>query len=280
VKTTLTVLCENTAGIPLRIVGEHGLAVLIERGEEQLLFDTGQGIGLFSNAAFLGKDLSRVKRVVVSHGHYDHTGGLAAFVEKSAPVTVFGHPDVFRERFARRDDDHGRHILPIGIPFSRKDLEAKGAAFDLSPAFREIVPGVFASGEIPRPEGWRSWDPRLIVRDGDRFEPDPFWDDLSLVLETDKGPVLLLGCAHAGLSEIIHHLRRESGHEHFHAIVGGTHLGTAEKRDWEEALALLEECQVQLVATSHCTGFHANCFLTSRLGERLVPAYAGASFEF
>jgi len=280
VKTRVTVLCENTAGIPMRIVGEHGFAVLVERGEELLLFDTGQGIGLLPNAAFLGKDLSRVGKTVLSHGHYDHTGGLAALLDKCPAVTVFAHPDVFCERFARRDNHNGKNLLPVGMPFSRKDLEAKGASFDLSPALREIDPGVWVTGEIPRPEGWKTWDPRLVVPDGNGFSPDPFWDDLSLLLDTDKGPVLLLGCAHAGLNAIIHHVRRKTGIQRFHAVVGGTHLGAAEKRDWEEALQLLDDCQVALVATSHCTGFHANCFLSSRLGERVAPAYAGTTFEF
>lgn len=279
-KTLVTVLCENTAGIPMRIVGEHGFSVLIERGEDSLLFDTGQGIGLLANAVSIGKDLSRVGRVVLSHGHYDHTGGLKALIEKTAAVKVLAHPDVFCERFARRNNHNGRNLLPIGIPYSRDELEGLGASFDLSPAWREIQPGVCVSGEIPRPEGWQSRDPRLVVRDGNGFSPDPFWDDLSLILDTDKGPVLLLGCAHAGLSAIMHHARRKAGIRRFHAIVGGTHLGAAEKKDWEEAAHLIEDCQVELIATSHCTGFHANCFLSSRFGDRVVPAQAGAVFEF
>ena len=280
-KTTVTLLCENTAGIPLGIVGEHGFSALIERGEESILFDTGQGIGLLPNAAFLGKDLSRVKKVILSHGHYDHTRGLAMLIEKTPTLTVFGHPDIFRERFAVMEDARGqRHVLPVGLPYTRKDLESKGATFDLSPDFREVAPGLFASGEIPRPEGWKGGDSRLVVWDGDRYQPDPFRDDLSLVLQTEKGPVILLGCAHAGLVLIIRHLRRQTGFTRFHAILGGTHLGAADKAEWEEARNLLQECQVENVATSHCTGFQANCFLASRLGERVVPASAGTSFEF
>lgn len=279
-KTVITVLCENTAGFPFKIVGEHGLAILIERGEEILLFDTGQGVGLLSNASLLGKDLSKVKKVALSHGHYDHTGGMAAFLEKSSPVTVFGHPELFCERFAMFETSEGAKTLPIGFPCSREELEQKGATFDLSPSFREISPGIFATGEVPRPEGWKSWDERLVIRDGDGFRSDPFKDDLSLLVETQKGPVLVLGCAHAGLHSIVNHIRKQTGLDSFHAILGGTHLGAASKDDRKKALQLIETIGVEKIATSHCTGFEAASYLACHLGDRVTPAAAGNAFEF
>ena len=279
-KTTVTVLCENTAGFPIKIIGEHGLSILIERGEDRLLFDTGQGIGLVSNASRLGKDLSKVNLAALSHGHYDHSGGLAGFLDLCGNAAVFAHPDVFIERFAQFDTPDGTKTMSIGIPFSREDLERKGARFDLSPALREIAPGVTVSGEIPRPRDWKSWDKRLVVRDGDGFRPDPFRDDLSLILETGKGAVLILGCAHAGLHAIVDHVRAETGLDRFHAILGGTHLGAGTQEDWEKALELLEACRVEKIATSHCTGFQAASFLACRLGNRVAPASAGISFEF
>ena len=279
-KTTVTVLCENTAGVPIKVIGEHGLSILIERGEDRLLLDTGQGLGLLSNASILGKDLSKVNRVALSHGHYDHTGGLAAFLGVSPKTTVFAHPDVFIERFAQFDTPDGPKTKSIGIPFSREELEQRGAQFDLSPALREIAPGIIATGEVPRPRGWRSWDKRLVVKDGETFRPDPFLDDLSLILETRQGPVLILGCAHAGLHAIVDHVRTQTGLDRFHAILGGTHLGAGKQEDWEQALQLLEACRVEKIATSHCTGFHAASYLACQLGDRVSPAAAGVSFEF
>jgi 7,8-dihydropterin-6-yl-methyl-4-(beta-D-ribofuranosyl)aminobenzene 5'-phosphate synthase len=279
-KTTVTVLCENTAGVPVKIIGEHGLSILIERGEDRLLFDTGQGMSLLPNASRLGKELSGVNHVALSHGHFDHTGGLADFLDATPHATVFAHPDVFIERFAQFESPAGKQTLSVGIPFSREDLERKGAQFDLSPALREIAPGITFTGEIPRPEGWKTWDDRLVIRAGDDYVSDPFLDDASLVLETDKGPVLVLGCAHAGLHPIVEHIREKTGIDRFHAVLGGTHLGAGKREDWEQALELLEECGVEKIATSHCTGFHAASFLACQLGERVSPAAAGVSFEF
>ncbi len=279
-KTTMTVLCENTAGVPMKVLGEHGLSVLVERGGDRLLFDTGQGMTLLANASRLGKDLSTVNRLALSHGHYDHTGGICELLDRSAAVTVFAHPDVFIERFASFDGPAGLRTISIGIPFSREALERKGARFDLSPAPREIAPGVTFTGEIPRPEGWKSWDSRLVVRDGEGYRPDPFWDDASLVVDTDRGAVLVLGCAHAGLGAILDHVRKAMGLDRFHAVLGGTHLGAGTRKDWEDALELLESCRVEMIATSHCTGFRAASFLASRLGDRVAPAAAGVSFSF
>ena len=279
-KTRVTVLCENTAGVPMKIVGEHGLSILVERGEDRLLFDTGQGLALLSNASRLGKDLSKVRHAALSHGHYDHTGGLAGFLDSSPHATVFAHPDVFIERFARFETPEGPKEMSIGIPFSREALEEKGAKFDLSPALREILPGILFTGEIPRPKGWKSRDQRLVIRDGDGFRPDPFRDDSSLVLETERGHVLVLGCAHAGFQAIVDHVTKQTGLNRFHAILGGTHLGAGKEEDWEQALELMESCGVEKIATSHCTGFHAASYLACRLGDRVAPASAGISFEF
>ena len=119
-----------------------------------------------------------------------------------------------------------------------------------------------------------------MVRDGDAFRPDPFLDDLSLIVETQQGPVLILGCAHAGLHNIVDHVRTQTGFDRFHAVLGGTHLGAGKEEDWEQALDLFEDWGVEKIATSHCTGFHAASFLACRLGDRVSPAAAGISFEF
>ncbi len=279
-KTLLSVVCENTAGMPLKILGEHGLSMLIERGRDIVLFDTGQGLGVISNAAYLGKDLSKVSCIALSHGHYDHTGGLAVCLEQAPHAKVVGHPDLFSQRFAKRGEEDGARALYIGIPFLEDDIRAKASCIELSSQFQEIAPGIFSTGEVPRPVGWKSWDTRLLVRDGEGWKPDPFRDDLSLLVETSKGYVLLLGCGHAGLHNIFAHLKERAGIDRLYAVVGGTHLAAADKAAWEDAVALFEDWCVEKIAVSHCTGFYAAAFLASHLGNRVVPAHAGTVLEF
>ena len=202
-RTTVTILCENTAVTSGKLLGEHGLSFLVERGRDRLLFDTGQGQTLARNAATLGKDLSTVQRVLLSHGHYDHSGGLGGVLTERGLNTVYGLPGLFRDRYALHETSEGIRTRFIGMSLSQEQIESHGAAVDLSEKFREVLPGMYASGRVERPKGWQGLDARLVVPSPSGFDPDPFDDDCSLLLETDAGPVLLLGCAHAGLPAIL-----------------------------------------------------------------------------
>jgi len=278
-KTTFTILCENTAATSLKIMGEHGLSILIERGEEAILMDTGQGMTISNNLDTLKKDISGLKAIVLSHGHLDHTGGLMAVLDRVDKVPLYAHPDAFKPRYAQLPSAREKKVS-IGIPFERSQLESAGAVIREIETFTEITPGIYVSGVVERPQGWKSWDERLVVPVENGLQPDPFLDDFSMVVETDNGPVVLLGCAHAGLEFILKHLHEKGGWNQFYAVLGGTHLGMAGPEEWEKALILFEKYNVQRVGVSHCTGMHAASYLAWRLKERFFFAQAGTSITF
>ena len=204
-KTRLTILCENAVGIPFGVVGEHGFACLVETRSAAYLFDTGQGMGIVPNALALRKDLSEIDAVLISHGHYDHTGGLPAVLKLRGPVDVRAHPGIF----ARRVWTNGAERRDVGIPYRRSYLESLGARFRLETGWVEAGPGVFLTGEVPRETPFEGGDPHmaLVAPDGST-RPDPLLDDLSMVVAADSGLVLVLGCAHAGMVNILRHVRR------------------------------------------------------------------------
>ena len=114
-KRKITILCENSAAVPFSVIGEHGFACYIETEDANYLFDTGQGLGIVNNASALKKDLSGIDSIIISHGHYEHTGGLAQVLQITGKKSVFAHPEIFTERFWEKDE-----ILKyIGIPFTR-----------------------------------------------------------------------------------------------------------------------------------------------------------------
>jgi 7,8-dihydropterin-6-yl-methyl-4-(beta-D-ribofuranosyl)aminobenzene 5'-phosphate synthase len=279
-KTRLTVLSENSVELPKNAIGEHGFSVFIDR-DDATLFDTGQGLVLMHNMKVLSKDPEAIQRVILSHGHYDHAGGLAALLEarkQRTPVSV--HPDAFGERIAYLESPGGHRQIPIGIPRKKEEYEGLGAQFISTEGHEEIAPGIHSFSSIPRPEGWKGFDSRLKVKRDGAIVDDPFTDDLSLAIDTGSGPVVLLGCAHAGLVEILEDISGKTGWRELHAVIGGAHLARAPSEYVERAVQLMKSMKVKVVATSHCTGFKAAVAFANAFGDSFRPAGVGSVFEF
>ncbi len=248
----ITVLMENSVGvfIPQGLVGEHGLSLWIEYNGHKLLFDTGQTGKVVENALRLGIDLREAEAIVLSHGHYDHTGGLKAvleYINKSVPV--YAHPDVFSVHCVSSPIDRY-----IGIPFCKEELEGLGAEFKWVKEPLELVSGLWLSGEIPRRTSFEKVDETMYVKKEGKKLPDPILDDMSLFIKDSKGLVVVLGCAHSGVINIIEHGKEVTGEEKIYAIIGGTHLGPACSKQLEETLIRFAQMEISLICANHCTG--------------------------
>ncbi|MEI8004349.1 MAG: MBL fold metallo-hydrolase [Methanothrix sp.] len=275
----ITTLSDNTAAMRPGLLAEHGFSVYLEAEDTRLLFDTGQSISAAHNARLLGIDLAYVP-VALSHGHYDHTGGLAGILEKMGPRKVFCHPDVFSAKYGELQGV----IKPLGIPESREDLERLGADFDISKQARQIGDGIWLTGEIPRINDYELPENYLLVVDPIK-RVDPLRDDQALVLETKKGLIIILGCAHAGLINTIEHAKKITGKEEIAGIVGGTHLGfpgsdkSAGKIRLAKTIRALKRYDIRLLAVSHCTGQEAAATFFMEFGDRFVFNNAGTVLE-
>jgi len=273
--TRLTILVDNKMLPASSLLPEHGFAALIERGSERILFDTGQGPALGRNAATLDEDLAKLSCVILSHGHYDHTGGLLHVVAMNPGIRVVAHPAIFSAHMKLEDGN----IAPrsIGIPFEKRELEELGASFEFVEDFRRISQGVWFTGHVPRVFKTPLAE-SLITVSNQTTVPDPVRDDASLVIETHSGPCVVLGCAHAGIRNILEHVRAHLGIDRIHAVIGGTHLGALDKAETFAAIKALEEFKVQLVAPAHCTGSGPAEVLRAYFGTRYCEASAGTKF--
>lgn len=257
----ITTLSENTAGRP-GVLAEWGLSILVEADDLKILMDTGPSISVPYNASVLGIDLSLIDKIVLSHGHYDHTGGLREVLARTGKVEVIAHPDIFAAKYAR----YGEQARYVGIPFSREALEAL-AAFTLSREPVWIAEDIVTTGEIPMVSPYEKIDPPLCVKQGGKLVPDPLWDDRALIIRTDDGLVVITGCAHRGLINTLYHARELTGVDVVHTVVGGTHLILASEERVLLTAAALREFGVQRLGVSHCTGIRAAMMLAREFGD-------------
>jgi len=264
----VTVLVENTSR-RADTLAEHGFAVYMETERGVILFDTGATAeALAANARALGMDLGRVSAIVLSHGHYDHTGGLASAVARAPEARVYFHWRATAKRWARRFGFR----KSIGMPDEgRRTLDRAHRQPVAGPV---VLPeGVLVSGPIAGPPA-ASQRGFLATSDaGPR--PDDFADELFLLARTPSGWILVTGCCHRGLANTLAYARRLSGGEPIHTVLGGFHLKRLPHRHLDAAISALEDAATREVFAGHCTGEKAIAYLSAHSAARVERLHVG-----
>jgi len=271
----ITVLVENVAG-GRDLLAEHGLSFWIERGSKQVLFDTGQGYVLNNNAHYLGIQLERADAVVLSHGHYDHTGGLSDVLRAAQRTVVYAHPEAFAPKFAQ---NRGETARDVGIPFldEREVREQAELVWVNGPA--EVCEGLHVTGPVPRVTDFEDTG-GAFFRDRECTEPDPLMDDQALFLESSAGTIVILGCAHAGIINTLRYVRTLTGKRPIHTVIGGMHLLNASPERMDKTVAELRRLGVRRLLPCHCTGFAAMVRLWNEFPGKCATCPVGTVVEF
>ena len=267
----ITTLTENTA--QLGFLAERGLSILVETESSKVLLDTGLGVSAIYNADLMGIDLSTIDKIVLSHAHTDHTGGLRDVLRRMRKdVEVIAHPDIWIPKYVQ----YGEKSRYVGIPYMRDELESLGASFNLTKEPYRINADIMTTGEIEMTTDFEKIDDRLCVNEGGRMTPDPLADDLALIVRTGVGLTLITGCAHRGIVNTVRHVRKLTGGDYIHTIIGGTHLLLSSQERIEKTASELKELGLVRLGVSHCTGFNASAALAREFGEVFFLNNAGA----
>jgi len=273
----ITTLSENTASRP-DLLAEWGVSILVEADGLKVLLDTGLSISAAYNALAMGIDLSQIDKIVLSHGHADHTGGLLHILKlMKKQVEVIAHPDIWDAKYSERARE-GSYVY-AGIPFRREELEGLGAYFTLTSEPVWISNRIVTTGEIPMLTDYEKIDANLHVKKEGEFHPDPLRDDLALAIKTEQGLVVVAGCAHRGIVNTLLHAQKLTGIEAVDTVVGGTHLIRASEERVELTIAELKGFGIQRLGASHCTGFPATVRLAEEFGDIFFPNNAGTRLQ-
>ncbi len=281
-KIKLTVLVENSVAFPFLpgnlqgLLGEHGLAVLIDNVREQILYDTGRGRTLLGNIEQSGYKAENIGKIVISHGHKDHTGALLPILQKRKKTEVFCHPGIFDQKYGKT----GSQMNYIGVPFTLKDLEEAGGVFKFTGETLAVGEGVVLSGPIPRIHEWEQRDGSFFIKDGETFVRDGFEDEQAVFIHGESGLVIITGCGHAGIINTIEHAVSLFGAQKILAVVGGLHLSGASTARLTQTAVHLKRFEVEKLVVGHCTGFEAMCFLQREFQGKVAPLNAGKQLEF
>ena len=275
----LTIIAENRVSAGMGIIGEHGFAALLKTGDSTVLFDTGQGMCLPQNAPRLGVDFSAVDLIALSHGHYDHTGGLEFALQSGGGKKVVCHEACFEKKMVERDFAGKTIQVYIGTPQPREELEQAGADFVFVEDHQEIAPGVYFFTSIPMKTGFENIGAGFFIDDGGEKRPDDFKDDACIAVETEKGLSVILGCAHRGAVNTLTHVMDELGVDSLYSVWGGTHMIDRSEMEIEATVSVLRGYGIEVIGVSHCTGLSGERSLEDAFGDKFARVFAGSRFE-
>jgi 7,8-dihydropterin-6-yl-methyl-4-(beta-D-ribofuranosyl)aminobenzene 5'-phosphate synthase len=252
--------------------GEQGLSIFVEDDRYRVLFDTGRsGTILKENAARLGVSLLGLDGVILSHGHYDHTGGLNSLAKHLRGVQIFCHPEIFDRKLYQDGTDIGMEISPGEMAYCGMRLRADREA-------QKIAPYCLATGEIericehePEPQGF------IVEKAGERRR-DVMIDEQALVLHGRDGLVVLVGCAHPGIINTLTTASKAADGP-VSVVVGGFHMSDADDQRLTRTIDALKKMGVNRIYPSHCTGEKTIAALKDVFKNRCIPTSAGMTIE-
>jgi len=276
-KYRIKILCENTVFGIKGAIAEHGWSVLLENEKARFLIDTGQGKALLNNATVFGEDLNNLDGVILSHHHFDHTGGLLPLLQNTGKQRIFAHPDLFKESYSLI----GERTLAIGNPYAKEELDKYSPDYVFNRELTEISENIFLSGEIPRKNDYEKGDARQVVKTAaNSYIQDKLLDDQSIFVKTTQGIFIILGCSHSGIINILEYAIEKMADERILGVIGGTHLEPQSKDVQDKSIEALKKYNIKRLGVAHCTGLNVSARLKHEFPETFFFVSTGTELNW
>jgi 7,8-dihydropterin-6-yl-methyl-4-(beta-D-ribofuranosyl)aminobenzene 5'-phosphate synthase len=273
----MTILAENMV-YRGGLRAEHGLSIWLETQDKKILFDTGQSDLLLHNAEALGIDLAQADAIVLSHGHYDHVGGLDRVLDLAPQANVYLHPLAIEPKFSTSNGTT-REVGVASVLRDRLANRIRSGQGAYTETATLVFPGVTVTGSIPRANDLEDTEGRFFL-DSQGRQPDLLMDDQAMLLETTQGLVVVLGCAHAGVVNTMEHIRHLAPSQRIHAVLGGMHLVHASEARIQRTLDAFRRLCIDRIGPAHCTGWQAARQIWSAFGEKCFLCCVGTQVSF
>lgn len=251
---SLRVIMDNHCTENKSLIAEHGFSCLVTMNNNfRILFDFGSGIHTLENAKALGIPLEDINCAVCSHAHYDHGGGYKFFVEEGLKAPIITGKGFFVHKYAKE----GNKISDLGINFDDSYLKVKNIFHKECNDVLKVTDGCFAVGGFKRSNDFEKIPEKFVIYEGERIIQDKFNDEICLVIETQKGLVILVGCSHPGIVNIVSDIK-ERFQRDIYAVVGGIHLVNADDDRIINTIKMMKDMGVKVLGFNHCSGAHVN----------------------
>lgn len=273
----ITTLIENNSDDKCQLLFEHGLSLYIEAKGKKILFDTGESGNFIKNAKALNKSLNELDFCLISHGHYDHSGGfekLVSEVDKFPPFIV--GEEFFKPKY--------KIIDAPGYKFNGNSFDERFISKNKITLRKVKEDMIYLTDHIivfhhfSRHTGYEKRNSRFFIKENSEYIPDNFDDEISLGIITEKGLVVIVGCSHVGIVNILKTIS-ERVDIPIHAVIGGTHLIEANEVRMKKTINAFKEMKINLIAVSHCTGEEGIRLISQELKEQFLYNNTGKIIE-